>query len=166
VDEPIGFRSFVEQRERQLLRLAWSLTGSRQQGEDLAQAALVRLWQRWYRLMPGVEPWPYLRRITVSLYLTDRRRRWHGEIPHDQLPDRADDDRMADSDNQQLIGRWLAGLGPRQRTVVVLRYLADLTVEETAEAMDCAPGTVKSQAARALATLRGVATADTIGEDS
>lgn len=56
MDEPIGFRSSVEQRERQLVRLAWSLTGSRQQGEDLAQAALVRLWQRWYRLMPGVDP--------------------------------------------------------------------------------------------------------------
>jgi RNA polymerase sigma factor (sigma-70 family) len=48
----------------------------------------------------------------------------------------------------------LAQLGPRQRAVVVLRYYCDLSVSDTATVLDCSTGTVKSQATRALATLR------------
>ena len=54
----------------------------------------------------------------------------------------------------------LAGVPPRQRAVLVLRYWHDLSVEETATALGCSTGTVKSQAARGLARLRDI-TGDT-----
>ena len=50
----------------------------------------------------------------------------------------------------------LTRVPPRQRAVLVLRYWEDLSVAETARLLECSPGTVKSQAARGLQTLRGV----------
>ena len=50
----------------------------------------------------------------------------------------------------------MTALAPRQRAVLVLRYYCDLDVTQTAEALGCAPGTIKSQTAKALATLRRV----------
>jgi RNA polymerase sigma factor (sigma-70 family) len=56
--------------------------------------------------------------------------------------------------------RALAGLPPRQRTVLVLRYYNDLSEVEIAGMLGCSVGTVKSQASRGLARLREVAVPD------
>jgi len=80
-----------------------------------------------------------------------RRRRSWGERPRADVPDRAGRDDGA-SDGALLVA--LRGLPPRQRAVVVLRYYADRTEAQTADALDCSVGTVKSQHAKAVATLR------------
>ncbi len=158
--DPERFDWFVKQRQGQLLRLAWSLTGEREAAADLAQEALVRLWRAWDRL--DADPsWPYLRRILVSVFLTSKRRRWHGEQPADDVDRPAGVDVAGQVATEELIAAWLATLPPRQRAAVVLRYLDDLSVEATAELLGCQPGTVKSQTARALDHLRAALSAVT-----
>ena len=63
-------------------------------------------------------------------------------------------DATHESDERSALIAALQRLGPRQRAVIVLRYWLDLTEQETAAALNCSVGTVKSQASRALATLR------------
>ena len=156
-----AFTAFVEQRWTALLRLTWALTADRQLGEDLAQATLGRLWARWANVSRGGDPWPYTQRIAVTLASTWRRRRWTSEVVVRDLPDApATDDTVRNADTREDVARWLRDLPRRQRAVVVLRFLADLSVEETAEVIGCSQGTVKSQTAKALGHLRALAIAD------
>lgn len=148
------FRSFVVQRQPALLRTAWLLTGDWQSAQDLVQAALLRCWPRWDRLhAAGAEA--YVRQAMMNLHRSWWRRRWRGETPTAQLPDHPDADVWAATDLSEVLRAALADLPPRQRATVVLRYFDDLTEVQTAAALGCSPGTVKSQTAKALAALRG-----------
>jgi RNA polymerase sigma-70 factor (sigma-E family) len=153
VDAGEDFRRFVVGRQRQLLRTAWLLTGDWASAEDLVQTTLIAAWPRWGRISSTANPDAYVRRILVNKSHDWRRRRWHGEIPTATLPEGpVVDDPHAEL--TQILVQALRALPARQRTVMVLRYFDDLTEVETAAAMDCAVGTVKSQSSKALASLR------------
>lgn len=149
--ESDGLAEFVAARQGELLRFAWGLTGDWQRAEDLAQTALARMLPRWERVD---DPWPYLQRTTVSVYATWWRRRWRGEIPTGDMPEQAAPDQFDEVDEHDTVGRWLRVLPVRQRAVIVARYVGDLSVEDTAQALGCSAGTVKSQTAKALHRLR------------
>lgn len=152
--EDDSFAEFVADRQTSLLRLAWGLTGDRELAEDLAQTALMRLWPRWERVRDQ-NPAAYLQRIVVTTYATWWRRRWRSEASTGALPETASsEEEYATIDGLDTVRHWLATLSPRQRAIVTLRFLADLSVTDTAEAMGCSEGTVKSQTAKALAHLR------------
>jgi RNA polymerase sigma factor (sigma-70 family) len=82
------------------------------------------------------------------------RRRWHGEKPTGSLPETSGTDGADERAERDLLWRFVLGLPPRQRAVLVLRFYEDLTEAETARLLDISVGTVKSQGARALAALR------------
>jgi RNA polymerase sigma-70 factor (sigma-E family) len=153
--EPEGFRDYVAARQRGLLRAAWLMTGDWHAAEDLVQAALVRVWPRWTRVVAAGDPDAYVRRVLVNVYLSARRRRWRGEYPTGALPDPPSGaDEFASVDLRDAVARALSALGRRQRAVVVLRYFNDLPEVQVAAVMGCSVGTVKSQSAKALAKLR------------
>jgi RNA polymerase sigma-70 factor (sigma-E family) len=152
VAEPDGFDAFVLARSPALLRFAWLLTGNRATAEDLVQAALMRTWARWGRLESIDSAEPYVRRVMVTQYATWWRRRWRAEVPTDVLPERVHE--APDIELRESVRVALASLPRRQRAVVVLRYVEDLSIAETAAVLGCTAGTVKSQAAKALGTLR------------
>ncbi len=155
MEEPEGFREFVAARSAALVRSAWLLTGDDGEAEDLVQTALVKTWSRWSRVQRKDAPEAFVRRVMLSTFLTWRRRRWHGEVPVATLPERVDlEDAYADADVRRLVQIALQGLPPRQRAVVVLRFFDDLSEARTAQLLGCSVGTVKSQAAKALAKLR------------
>jgi RNA polymerase sigma-70 factor (sigma-E family) len=155
VAEPDGFRAYVEARQHALLGTAWLLTGDWQHAEDLVQTALAKVWPRWDRIVAKGDPDGYVRRAVVTSYLTWRRRRWHGERPSETFPETASgQDEYVAADLRTAFGRLLPELAPRQRTIVVLRFYEDLSVEQVASLMGCSVGTVKSQTAKALARLR------------
>ena len=150
------FRDFVVARSPGLLRFAWMLTYDEGRAEDLLQTSLAKTWLHWGRLHDDGEPLAYVRRVMVNTSSAWWRRRWRAEVPTDAVPDSAGRDAYGASDDRDVLTRALAALPRRQRAVVVLRYYEGLSEAETADALGCSVGTVKSQAARGLARLREV----------
>jgi len=158
VDAPEGFGAFVTERSPALVRSAWLLTGDQASAQDLVQTALAKTWVRWDRVVRQEAPEGYVRRVMVTTYLSWRRRRWHGELPTEAMPERAvEGDPYGEAELRATVRAALDELPRRQRAVVVLRYFDDLTEAQTAHALGCSVGTVKSQAAKALAKLRASA---------
>jgi RNA polymerase sigma-70 factor (sigma-E family) len=147
-----GLETLLAARGTALLATATLLAGSRSGGEDLLQAALERALRRWDDVRS--EPEIYLRRTIYHLAVDSwRMRRRRPEV----LGVRADPAEPDGSDLVVLRGallQALAGLPPRQRAVLVLRYFEELDEAETAAVLGCSVGTVKSSASRALARLR------------
>lgn len=144
-----SFDGFVAARSRALVRTAYLLTRDHALAEDLVQTALAKAWFHWSRIRED-NPEPYVRRILVTTYASWWRRRWHSEIPTDDLPDSPAPAGEDGLDLWDAIGR----LPRRQRVTLVLRYYEDLTEAETARLLGTSVGTVKSQTAKALAKLR------------
>ncbi len=151
---PEGFAEFVAARSHVLLRAAWLLTGDAGKAEDLLQVALARSWRNWERIVDGNTE-SYVRRVLFTTYLSWWRRQWRAEIPSAAPPDRAStDDVAADAVRRDGLRRALAGLTRRQRAVIILRYVEDRSVADTAALLACSQGTVKTLAFRALTALR------------
>ncbi|MCU1589602.1 MAG: polymerase sigma-E factor [Frankiales bacterium] len=148
------FAEFMRGRYPALVRAGSLLVGDTAAGEDLVQAALTKTAMRWDRLADKGAAEAYTRMIMVRLAARWGQRRWSGEVPTARLPEAAgpdDADRMA---TQDALARALRALPYQQRAVVVLRYYQQLSERETADALDCSLGTVKSRANRALEALR------------
>jgi RNA polymerase sigma-70 factor (sigma-E family) len=152
VSAPVTFEAFVTYRSGSLLRLALLLTGDPGRAEDLLQTALMKAWRAWSRV--DGDPEPYVRRIMVTTATSTWRRRWTGEIPVRDPHDGAAPDGEAAEVAALDLRAALLHLPARQRACVVLRYVEDLTEQQTADALGCSVGTVKSQTAKALARLR------------
>lgn len=147
------FDAFVTARMAALVRFAYALTGDLGHAEDLVQTALMRVYQRSRRMRPD-DPERYVRRAVVNANLSRFRRRRVVENLVDRLPDRGSTDGDPPGEQTEALLRLLAGLSPRQRTVLALRYGADLSEAETASLMGVSTGTVKSLSSRGLTKLR------------
>jgi RNA polymerase sigma-70 factor, ECF subfamily len=149
------FRDFVAARSTALLRTAYLLSGDWGAAEDLLQIALTKTYLAWRRLgrIEAVEP--YARRVLVNAATSWWRRRWHGERPTAVLPEQAVTDGLDARLERDALWRHVKKLPARQRAVLVLRFFEDLSEVDTAALLGVSVGTVKSQCARALATLRG-----------
>ncbi|WP_055598945.1 SigE family RNA polymerase sigma factor [Streptomyces aureus] len=148
------FTAFMEARYRSVLRTARLLTGAGPQAEDLAQETLMRTYRAWHRIGRTEAAEAYARTTMVRLLIKDRRRKWHAEVPAEQLPDVAHPGHEDATATGMAVRKVLQTLPPTQRAVLVLRYFHQLSEEEIARVLSCSRGTVKSRAARALAALR------------
>mgnify|MGYP006349962109 CR=1 FL=1 len=147
--------AYVRTRRHRLLRTAYLLTGDTQIAEDLVQNALASLRASWRRLPDVANLDAYVYTALVNARRRWWRRRWHGEIPTERLPDPpAAEDQTARFDRHEDMLAVLGTLPTRQRQVLVLRYFDDLTEAQTAQILGCSIRTVKSQASRGLAKMR------------
>ncbi|GLY95563.1 DNA-directed RNA polymerase sigma-70 factor [Actinoplanes sp. NBRC 103695] len=149
------FHDFVLARRAGLVRTATLLTaGDAHLAEDLVQGTLTKLYVGWPAFRRADNPEGYVRRALVNALTDERRRLWRRrERPVAEIPDqvhRGPDDVPGGDRLRQA----LKELPPRMRAAVVFRYFYDLGVAETADALNCSEGTVKSQTARALDRLR------------
>jgi RNA polymerase sigma-70 factor (sigma-E family) len=151
--EQRAFETFVAQASARLLRTAYLLCADRGHAEDLVQVALFRTARRWHRARR--QPEAYARRVVVNL-AKDRwrsRRRRVDEVAVSVDVAVLEDDAALE---REYLLVAIRALPAGQRAVLVLRFFDDLSVAETAAALECSEGTVKSQTARALAGIRGV----------
>jgi RNA polymerase sigma-70 factor (sigma-E family) len=150
-----AFDAFFRRNHRELARLAYTLTGSREDADDIAGEALASVWEHWARVQAADHSLAYVRRIVINL-AADRTRR-----------------AMRERQGTTLLGpmtRWfhfgpdvgaavdlqtaVLALPPGRRACVVLRHVLDLSEEEVSRTLGVSPGTVKSQTSKGLAQLR------------
>lgn len=151
-----SFDEFVAEHGTSLLRLAYVLCdGSVHDAEDILQESLVKAYRNWSRIAGYDAPTAYVRRIVVNtVFNTKRPRGAVREIHVGSVPESAAPEESSTVDMRGALWHELRRLPHRQRAVVVLRYWADLSEQETARTLGCSSGTVKSQASRGLARLR------------
>jgi len=156
------FREFAREQAGALRRTAYLLCGDWHLADDLTQLALIKLHGAWTRLECEFQPVSYARKILLRCWLDERRRPWRRAERRDgEVPDNPDQT-VGPVVKQELAGlraelfSTLKAIAPRQRAVLVLRFFESLSVEETAAALGCTEGTVKSQTARGLAAVRAV----------
>lgn len=151
------FESWLVAREHSLQRTALLLTGGDPHGaQDLVQNTLAKLYLAWDRIDHRERVDAYARRILVNEHRSTFRRAWRRlEVATDVLPDTGTAASEYDGAHDA-VWAFVATLPPRQRAVIVLRYYEDLTEAETADLLGVTVGTVKSQAHKALASLRKV----------
>lgn len=147
------FTEFVEARWPRLVRAAYLMGCPKDQAEDVAQGALLSAYRNWSRVRGADSPDAYL--STMLLNELRRSRRKVGPA----LALAAVPEPMIQSPSDLVVagvdlGSALARLSSDQRTILVLRYFNDLSVEETAEVLGIPAGTVKSRSARAIDALR------------
>ncbi|MEZ0089455.1 SigE family RNA polymerase sigma factor [Streptacidiphilus sp. EB129] len=149
----IEFTEFVSTKSPWLRKVAYLLSGDWHRADDLTQSTITKLYTHWHRA-GGVENVDgYARTTLVNTFLAEQRSPWRRVLLR-----RVEDDRAGlpepDLDAILDLRQALTELPARQRATVVLRYYCDLTVGQTAEALNCSEGTVKSQTARGLDALR------------
>jgi RNA polymerase sigma-70 factor (sigma-E family) len=149
------FAAYMTARQPSLLRTAYLLTGDRHTAEDLVQTALAKLYLSWDKVQHRELVDGYVRRILVNEHNSLWRRAWkRRELSSDTLPDDQGSYDRHDDGSSGALWEFVQTLPRRQRAVIVLRYYEELSEAETADALGVSVGTVKSQASRALATMR------------
>lgn len=146
-----AYRDFFVARQRSLMRTAYAVLGSWPAAEDAVQTTFTQLYVHWPRIQPGAVD-TYARRTVVHACFRMARQRGREQVT-DEVPDQL----VPEPGPERLdLMRALAGLSPRDRAVVALRFLDDLPVAEVARVLGLPEGTVKSRTARALDRLQAV----------
>jgi len=158
------FVEFVEAVYPQLRRTAFLLCGDWHTAEDLAQTALEKVFVSWHRIRQQDAVHAYTHRTLVNSYLAHKRLKRSGELLTGWLPERATEAPATETRIMALDA--LATLPPRTRAVAVLRYWADLSVEQVADVLGCSPGNVKRLSANAMDRLRTVLGDEMTGSSS
>jgi RNA polymerase sigma-70 factor (sigma-E family) len=144
---------FVRARQASWHRQAFMLAGDAHRADDLVQQTCVGLFVHWRRVLAADDPDRYVRAMLVRAFLNERRRGWAKRVRlTEAVPDRPTADPAAEE--RTALHAALLQVPPKQRAVLVLRYLFDLSVAEVADLVGCSEGTVKSQAFHGLAALR------------
>ena len=158
MDRDEEFGAFALGQAAGLRRLAYALGGDWHRADDLVQGALERAYLRWARVRDADDPAAYVRAILVNLSASEGRRSWRRrEHSTDTVPELAHHSSDTDRVGPRVdLARALAGLTPKQRAVVVLRFVEDRPVPEVAAILGIAEGTVKRQTHDAVRRLRAL----------
>ena len=153
--EALDFEAFCLRQNPALIRLLTLYCGDGEMARDVAQETLTRAWVHWRKVERMERPDLWAKRVAINLANSQFR---HRRVQQRRLHQLADVRTQAGPDfgDRLLVREAISALTPRQRMAILLRYLEDLSVEQTSDLMGCSQGTVKKLTARALAELRAV----------
>jgi RNA polymerase sigma-70 factor (sigma-E family) len=155
--EEEDFRSYVASRMDRWRRSAFLMCQNWHTADDVVATAVVKLYRNWRSAGSADNRDAFAQKVLIRSWLDERRRPWRRERALETLPEDAHPaapDRLAD---RETLAGLLSSLAPKQRAVLVLRFYLDYSVEDTAKLLRISEGTVKSQSARGLETLRALA---------
>jgi RNA polymerase sigma factor (sigma-70 family) len=154
VEDERRYVEYVSARLPWIRKVAFLLCHDWHRADDIAQTAITRLYVHWRHAGGATSLDAYTRTVVVRVFLSERRTAWSTrvDLPGDIASGAVTDD--GDPAMRMAVRHALAAVAPRQRAALVLRFYCDLSVEETAEVLRCSVGTVKSQTARGLESLR------------
>jgi RNA polymerase sigma factor (sigma-70 family) len=156
VDADTDFSEFVRREHARLVGGLSLYCGDGDLAEEIAVEALLRARERWWAVRGMRAPHAWLYRVGVNLINSHFRRRRAERRAVRRLSARSrpvqEERPVAEA---VTVRRAVAGLSPRLRDVVILRYFHDLSVRETAEVLDITAGSVKTYTHRAVHALRG-----------
>ena len=153
LDQTGAFDAFASASMPRLRRLARAWCRDPHRADDLVQAALEKVFAAWPRVQRTEDPFAYTRTTMVRLLISEQRRpRFRREITSGELPEPPSVE--VDIAGRLYLIALVHRLPQRQRLVVLLRFVEDLSVTEVARLMSCSEGTVKSQTSDAMSTLR------------
>lgn len=164
--EQQAFEQLVKRYQKSIYNLAYRMTGSREDAEDLAQETFLRAYVKLETFQVGRRFSPWLFRIASNLCINWRNRQKQRELSLDSLgedkkeqllfPDTSADPLFQIEQNQlqTLLQQEILALPVRYRLVFTLRYLEDHSCREIAEILDMPEGTVKTYLFRARRILK------------
>jgi RNA polymerase sigma-70 factor (sigma-E family) len=155
-DRDAAFAEYFAARSDAMRGTAYLLCGDWHRAEDLVQTTFTKIYLAWRRTSRHEALDAYTRQTLVRTFVSDLRRGW---FRNERVTETLADSPTAGSglpEERLVLLDALARVPARQRAVLVLRYWEDMSVEDTARILNCSTGTVKSQAARGLQTLRGL----------
>lgn len=132
-------------------RTAYLITGDRQEALDLAQETFVRAYERWRSVRRMDNPAAWVQRVVANLALSLQRRH---RVRRRMAPRTLSDVPVPTGPLDPSLMDALRTLSPAQRTVIVLRYFADQSIQQVADALGKRPGTVTALSSQGLARLR------------
>jgi RNA polymerase sigma-70 factor (sigma-E family) len=159
-----GFAEYFQARANAMRATAYLLCGDWHRAEDLVQNSFVKLYRAWNRVGGHHALDAYTRQILVRTFLDENRRGFFHRERVTNAPVDAPTPPAGNPEDRLDLLAALEKVPARQRAALVLRYWEDLSIEDTARAMRCSTGTIKSQAARGLVILRGLVPAPTTPE--
>jgi len=159
MSEPVEFEAFCLRQNASLIRFLTLYCGDVETARDLTQETLARVWSHWRKVQRMDRPDLWARRVALNLANSQFRHRGVERGRLHLLVERAASPGPDPGDRLQ-VNQALGTLSSRQRTAILLRFLEDLSVEQTSELMGCSQGTVKKLTARGLAGLRAAIGSD------
>jgi len=152
--EHLDFEAFCLAQNPRLIRMLTLFSGDVELARDLTQETLARAWLHWRKVRKMDRPDLWTKRVAINLATSQMRRRRTERIYQDRISSAALLEQVEEGNDRVAVRAALMRLSERQRTAIVLRYLEDLSVDQTADLMSCSAGTVKKLTARGLVGLR------------
>ncbi|MGN9911083.1 SigE family RNA polymerase sigma factor [Phytohabitans sp. LJ34] len=153
-EEEREYVEFVTTRRPVLHRAAYLMCGDQHRADDIVQATMTALYRKWRRAREADNLDAYVHRMLVRAYLAEKRLGWARVRLMSEPPERVAASPPAGVEERDSLRTALARLPRAQRTVLVLRFACDMSVDDVAAALRTSPGNVKSHTSRGLAALR------------
>lgn len=168
-DDREAFAELVEMYKDKIYQLAYRMTGNRQEAEDVAQETFLRVYANLHTYDINLKFSTWIYRIATNLCIDRGRKKkadfsldeeisgsegldWHSRL---SSKEKTPEDKVVIHELQETVQQALSQLGPKYRSIMILRYIEDLSLQEISDALQLPITTIKTRIHRGREALRG-----------